>query len=105
MKPVVFNLTASQNPALVSTNFLVSYNLPGTDCDLVIEVFDFSGRIMWSKHLTANSGTGLYSVPWNLTTNSGGRLGAGVYLYRATLRNGSSKKVSKSQKIVINGNK
>ena len=104
MKPTMFSLAASQNPAITSTNFLVSYNLPGTDCELLIEVFDFTGRRMWSHSFTANSGTGLYSVPWNLTMNGGGRLGAGVYLYRATLRNGNSKKVSKTQKIIIHGN-
>ncbi len=105
LKPVMLNLTASQNPALVSTNFLISYNMPGTDCDLLIEVFDFAGRRMWSHSLVANSGTGLYSVPWNLTMSGGGRLGAGIYLYRATMRQGNSKKVSKTQKIIVHGNK
>jgi len=78
--------------------------MPGTDCDLLIEVFDFAGRRMWSQSMTANSGSGLYSVPWNLTMSGGGRLGAGIYLYRATLRQGNSKKVTKSQKIIIHGN-
>ena len=104
LKPRVLHLTVSQNPALVSTNFLVTYNMPGTDCDLLIEVFDFAGRRMWSQSMTANSGSGLYSVPWNLTMSGGGRLGAGIYLYRATLRQGNSKKVTKSQKIIIHGN-
>ena len=105
MKPTMFNLTVSQNPALTSTIFLISYNMPGTDCDLLIEVFDFAGRRMWSKSLIANTGTGTYSVPWNLTMQGGGRLGAGIYFYRATLRQGDSKKVSKTQKIIIHGNK
>ena len=105
VKPGALSLTASQNPALTTTNFLVSYNLPGSDCDLLIEVFDFAGRRMWSHSFTANSETGVYAVPWNLTMNGGGRLGAGVYLYRATMRCGNSKKVSKTQKIVIHGNK
>ena len=104
MKPTMLSLSVSQNPALTSTNFLVSYNLPGTECDLLIEVFDFAGRQMWSRSFTAHSTTGLYSVPWNLTMNGGGRLGAGIYLYRATLSNGTSKKVSKTQKIIIHGN-
>ena len=105
LKPVMLNLAVSQNPALTSTIFLVSYNMPGTDCDLLIEVFDFAGRRMWSKSLVANSGTGTYSVPWNLTMSGGGRLGAGIYFYRATMRQGGSKKTSKTQKIIIHGNK
>ena len=105
LKPSMLSLAVSQSPALVSTNFLISYNMPGTDCELLLEVFDFAGRRMWSQSMTANSGTGHLSVPWNLTMSGGGRLGAGIYLYRATMRQGSSKKVTKSQKIIIHGNK
>ena len=91
VKPNVLSLTASQNPAITTTNFLISYdNLPGSDCDLLIEVFDFAGRRMWSQSCTANSDAGVFSVPWNLTMSGGGRLGAGVYLYRATMRCGNS---------------
>lgn len=97
-------IAVSQNPAMSGTNFLISYNMPGTDCDLLLEVFDFAGRRMWSTSQTANSSSGIYVVPWNLTMSGGGRLGAGIYLYRATLSQGGSKKVSKSQKIVIHGN-
>lgn len=105
LKPTILNLAVSQNPALTSTNFIVSYDLPGADCELLIEVFDFAGRRMWSHNSTASSGSGIYTVPWNLTMSGGGRLGAGIYLYRVTMRNGSSKKVSKSQKLIIHGNK
>ena len=104
LKPVMLNLTASQNPALTSTNFLISYNFPGSDCEFLIEVFDFGGRRMWSHSFTASSDSGVYSLPWNLTMSGGGRLGAGIYLYRATMRCGNSKKVSKTQKIIIHGN-
>ena len=104
MKPTMLSLAATQNPARTSTVFLVSYNMPGTDCDLLLEVFDFAGRRMWNHTVTANTSTGTYALPWNLTMNGGGRLGAGIYLYRATLRHGNSKKVSKTQKIVIHGN-
>ena len=105
LKPTLFHVAVSQNPALTSTNFLISYNLPGSDCDFLIEVFDFAGRNMWSHRATTSTETGLYSVPWNLTTGSGGRLGAGIYLYRVTVKCGNSKKVSKSQKLIIHGNK
>lgn len=104
LKPVMLNLTASQNPALTSTNFLISYNFPGSDCEFLVEVFDFGGRLMWSHSFTDSSESGVYSLPWNLTMSGGGRLGAGIYLYRATMRCGNSKKVSKTQKIIIHGN-
>jgi len=104
LKPNLFNVTLSNNPAVTSTTFLISYDRAGSDCDFTIEVYDFAGRRMWRHEETGVSASGLYSIPWNLTMNGGGRLGAGIYLYRVTLRCGDSKEVSKSQKIIVHGN-
>ncbi|MDE6634280.1 MAG: hypothetical protein K2J96_03350, partial [Bacteroidaceae bacterium] len=105
LKPTMFSLGVSQNPAHSNTNFLIRYNFPGTDCELLLEVFDFAGRRMWSHSQVVNTPTGVLTVPWNLTMSGGGRLGTGIYLYRATMRCGDSKRVSQTQKIIIRGNK
>lgn len=104
MKPHVLNLAASQNPALTSTNFLISYDRPGSECTFTVEVFDFAGRRMWA-HTEQGSSAGVYSIPWDLTMGAGGKLRSGVYLYRATLQCGESKEVSKTQKIIVLNNK
>ena len=104
MRPTMMNVTSSQNPAISSTNFLITYNMPGADCELLIEVFDFAGRRMWSRSQTASSTSGTIVVPWNLSMHGGGRLGAGIYFYRVVMQQGNSKKTSKTQKIIIHGN-
>lgn len=103
--PNMFNLTASQNPARTSTNFLISYDLVGTECDFTLEVFDFSGRRVWYHQEQGSSPSGLYTIPWNLCTNAGAKLFTGIYFYRCQMTCGNSKKVSKTQKIVILNNK
>jgi hypothetical protein len=105
LKPQLMQLTASPQPAVESTTFMVAYDRPGADCTFTLEVFDFSGRKLWSHTATTSTPTGLYTVPWNLTTSQGGRLGSGIYLYRCTLQSGSAKEVSKTQKIVVLNNK
>ena len=101
----IVRLMASQNPAITSTNFMVSYDLPGSDCDFVVEVFDFSGRCIW-KHEESSSGErGVYTVTWNLTNGAGVKVDTGVYLYRCRVRCGQSKWTSKTQKIVVRNNK
>lgn len=105
LKPNMLSLSASQNPATSSTNFLISYDLPGADCIFMVDVFDFAGHLLWTTTQTGNSATGLYSIPWNLCTSSGGRLSTGIYFYRCRMQSGSSSKVSKTQKIVILNNK
>lgn len=103
--PNMFKLTASQNPARTSTNFLISYDLAGTDCTFTLEVFDFSGRRVWYHQEQGSSAGGLYTIPWNLCTNAGAKLFTGVYFYRCQMSAGDSKKVSKTQKIIILNNK
>ncbi len=105
LKPNILSIVATQNPAITTTNFLVSHDRAGSDCDIQIEVFNFAGQRMWvhRERQTSASGTGI--VPWNLANNSGGRLSAGIYFYRVTLSCNGSKEVSKTQKIIINGNK
>ena len=103
--PNMFSLTASQNPARTSTNFLISYDLAGTECEFTLEVFDFSGRRVWYHQEQGSSPSGLYTIPWNLCTNAGAKLFTGVYFYRCQMMCGDSKKVSKTQKIVILNNK
>lgn len=103
--PNMFSLTASQNPARTSTNFLISYDLAGADCMFTLEVFDFSGRRVWYRQEQGSSSSGLYTIPWNLCTNAGAKLFTGIYFYRCQMTCGDSKKVSKTQKIVVLNNK
>jgi hypothetical protein len=103
--PNIFSLTASQNPARTSTNFLISYDLAGSDCTFTLEVFDFSGRRVWYRQEQGSSSGGLYTIPWNLCTNAGAKLFTGIYFYRCQMTCGDSKKVSKTQKIVVLNNK
>lgn len=101
----ILQLTASQNPAITNTNFLLTYDLPGSDCQMVMEVFDSMGRCLWSREENVNSSTGFVSIPWNLSTGQGGRVGPGIYFYRCRIKTGSSEWSTKTQKIVVLHNK
>ena len=101
----ILRLMASQNPARTSTNFMVTYDLPGSECDFIIEVFDFSGRRAWVHEETATGDNGVYVATWDLTNGAGARINAGIYLYRCQVRCGQSKWTSKTQKIIVLNNK
>lgn len=101
-EPSIMHLAVSPNPASTSTTFFLTHDLPGSQCDYLIEVFDFSGRRLWMHEGHGSSATGQYRIPWNLSVGGGyGRISPGVYLYRATISTGDSKKVSKSQKLIV----
>lgn len=101
----IMNLMASQNPATTSTNFLITYDLPGSECNFFVEVFDFSGRRVWIHEEDASGTNGIYSVAWDLTNGAGAKVGTGIYLYRCRVKCGDSKWTSKTQKIVVLNNK
>ena len=105
LKTNITRIMASQNPAITSTNFMVSVDLPGSECDYVIEVFDFSGRCIWKHEDTTSGENGIYNVTWNLTNGAGAKVDTGIYLYRCRVRCGKSKWTSKTQKIMVRNNK
>lgn len=105
LKTNIMRLMASQNPAITSTNFMVSVDLPGSECDFVIEVFDFSGRCVWKHEDTTSGENGIYTVTWNLTNGAGAKVDTGIYLYRCRVRCGKSNWTSKTQKIMVRNNK
>ncbi len=98
----ILKLTASKNPASSQTQFLLSYDRPGSVCEFTVEVFDFTGRMLWSHSETGSNDTGFYAIPWNLTTGSGFPLGSGIYIYRARVKCDKSEEATASQKLIIN---
>ena len=105
LKPQVLQFVASPNPAVTSTTFLVTHDRPGATCTFTIDVFDFAGRRLWSHTERGSSAGSTYRIPWNLTAQAGGRLGSGIYLCRCQMQCDGSKRVSKTQKIVVLNNK
>ena len=92
----------SNNPASTSTQFMLTYDRPGSTCEFTIEVTDFTGRLLWQRSLTGSSSSGLYVIPWDLTTGAGNAVHNGIYLCRAHIRCDESKEVTKTCKLIIN---
>ena len=98
---VVENLSAddlrvvcTKNPASTRTSFVISQNMAGADMDVVMDVFDFSGRQLYKRSLTGVTTSNDVSViDWDLCLSGGSRLQTGVYLCRFTVGGGASKTV------------
>ncbi len=102
LKPSFLKLTTSSNPATVQTQFMLTYDRPGSSCNFTIEVFDFMGRLLWQHTETGSSDNGYYVIPWDLTKGNGAPVGSGVYLYRARISCDDSEEATKAQKLIIN---
>lgn len=105
LTPKLFNVGVTKNPASTSTTFIINHDRVGTTMDVDIDVFDASGRLLWTRHESGISTDGAYTSTWNLCTDSGQQLQTGVYLYRVRVACEGSSQASKANKLVVISNK
>ena len=105
LTPKLFNVGVTKNPASTSTTFIINHDRVGTTMDVDIDVFDASGRLLWTRHESGVSTSGAYTSTWNLCTDSGQQLQTGVYLYRVRVACEGSSQASKANKLVVISNK
>lgn len=86
MVPSIHDVYTDANPATTEANFYVTHDRPDEILNVTIEVFDMSGRLVWSN--TSTGRADMYAsapVRWDLTSTAGGRVNRGIYIYRARI--------------------
>ncbi len=101
LAPTLYDVSASDNPAKTSTTFIVSHNFAGASMDVTIDVFDTTGRQLWTHSDTGVTDAGAYTVSWDLTTSSGTQIPTGVYLYRVRMSGNGGAVAKKAKKLVV----
>lgn len=101
LEPTLINVICTKNPASTSTRFVISHDRAGSQMDVELEVFDTSGRKLWSKTESGVPTDQTYVVDWDLTIGSGSRLRTGVYLYRVLVSSNGSTKASAARKLIV----
>lgn len=85
-EPKIFDVYTDANPATTGANFYIAHNRPDAMLSVRIDIYDLSGRMIWSE--TTRGRADMYTsapVHWNLTNSAGSRVGRGIYVYRATV--------------------
>ncbi len=85
---IVENLMNYPNPFINETNFVFDHNQRGNDIDVLVEIFRLNGQL--AKTINAKlHPEGFRSEPiiWDGSTDGGGKIGRGFYVYRVTVRN------------------
>ena len=101
IQPNIVDVYATNNPARESTTFVVAHNFCGAELELVIDIMDTSGRLLWSTSERGIATTNTIAYKWDLTTDSGAKLNTGIYLYRIKLSSNGSSYASKTKKLLI----
>ena len=105
LRPQLFNIGVTNNPARTSTTFIISHDRMESNMDVVIELFDAAGRQMWRHAESGVSATGNYTVDWDLSVDGGRPLQTGIYLYRVKVSSEGSSYVSKTKKLIVISNR
>ncbi len=104
LQPSLLDVGVTENPAQTTTTFIVSHDRIESNMDVVIELYDTSGRQVWRHAETGVSTAGTYTKKWDLTSGSGRSLPTGIYLYRIKVSADGSNYSSKTKKLIIINN-
>ena len=101
LTPQCFGVDCTRNPATTSTQFIVSHDRAGSNINVVLQVFDMSGRQLWEHSENGVSASTTYTLDWDLTISSGKRLHTGVYLYRVLVGEDGNMSASEAKKLIV----
>ena len=92
----VFSVSCYPNPVSTEANIQINYNQESGIKNVVLDVFDLSGRKIWSKNQKT-----LDTILWNLSGQSEEKVSSGMYVYTVTVQANDGTVFSKSNKIIV----
>lgn len=98
-----FDTGVTENPARNSTTFIINHDRMASNLDIIIEVYDTSGRMLWKHAESGVSNMGAYTIKWDLSTGAG-MLRTGIYLYRVKVSSDGSPYEAKTKKLIVINN-
>ena len=101
LEPVFVDVECSPNPAKTSTSFRITHDRIGTEMDVKLDVFDTSGRHLWTYSENGVPTDNTYTVNWNLNYDGGRHLNTGLYLYRLSISSEGSTYATKAKKLIV----
>ena len=105
LEPLFMDVTCSPNPAKTYTVFRIIHDRIDCEMNVKLEMYDISGRHVWTHEEKGVSSDNTYTVNWNLAIDGGARLGTGLYLFRVSISSEGSSYTSKTKKLIIQTNK
>ena len=96
-----FSIDVTASPARERTAFVITHDRPGQNANFTIQVMSSDGTIQWMTTQKDDSGSGVTVIDWNLHSNAGHRLRAGLYIVRASVGTDGGGSSSATCKLVI----
>lgn len=101
-EPYIVSLSTDCNPATSGVNFNIRIDMPNTEMNSELWVYDLNGRVVWeSSAKTSTSSDGSLKTYWNLCDKSGNRVPRGIYLYKALVRTARGQWTSQTNRLAV----
>jgi hypothetical protein len=101
-KFILKNLVNYPNPIIEGTRITAEHNRPDEELEIVISIFDMSGRIIrMIRTSTFTTGYQLSPITWDGNTEGGKRAGRGIYPYNITVTTPGGEKAVASGRMII----
>jgi len=101
-KLVIQNLINYPNPFTTSTNFVFDHNQSGEDLDVKIYIYNSSGaHIKTIETQITPEGYKATPIHWDGSTDAGGVIGRGFYVYRTVVQNQNGETAQDQSKLVF----
>ena len=101
LEPLFLDVDYTPNPARIQTTFHLIHDRIGTQMDVKLDVYDTSGRHLWTHAENGVSSDNTLTFNWDLTVDGGRRLHTGLYLYKISISTEGSTYASKTKKLII----
>ena len=90
------------NPFTTNTSFYFEHNQPGTELEVLLQIFTVSGKLVRTiQSQMVTTGFRSEAISWDGLDDYGSPIGRGVYIYRVKVRTKSGKIVEKYEKLLI----
>ena len=101
LEPLFLDVDCYPNPARTQTTFRIVHDRVNSQMDVMLDVYDTSGRHLWTHSENGVSTNNTFTVNWDLTVDGGRRLHTGLYLYKVSISSEGSTYASKTNKLII----
>lgn len=99
--PSITSLVTDANPASSGVNFLIESDSPVEASAWEVDVFDISGRKVWTGESASSGSFSSTSIYWDLCDFQGARVPRGIYPYRAKIITRDGRTALKSGKLAV----
>jgi hypothetical protein len=98
---IISNLMNYPNPVIDNTHFVFEHNQSNNDLEVKFQIFNINGRLI--KTLTGITRSHNYKsepLEWDACTESGDKIGRGLYVYKLTVTNETGETKTETAKLI-----